>query len=210
MAESQNQGLLSEPSPQLRRGGTELAVADLQQKMAPSALMYIGPVIQLGLAGACFYIAFAVKPLETCDQPWTMWYKVEGVVTLIQMLLSLALMRGAMAVATNDSVMKAALYAEQKRSEEEMKQAAQAVMDDKAALGGMLAMGAEGCCLCLISVFNFAWIIYAVILDTQNDHCSKMTTCLWWVLGTSAVLNCLAQCAMKKDTPQVSPDQPNP
>merc|ERR1719240_1764657 len=83
--------------------------------------MKYGPLTCFCKACVCagfFYVGFTVEPLNSCHEPWQMWYQVAGAIELAELVLTISIMRSSLKMLESDSMMKANVYQEQHREEE--------------------------------------------------------------------------------------------
>jgi len=185
---------MEEPKTQhLLHGQTQdLAAKKIAVKSVEIKLFPLCAVLSVLMGSAFLYIGFSLKPLPTCDEPWPIWYKVQGCLNFIQVCLSALMIPKTKKIAENEDIAKAEVYMEQGRTQE----AVEAQMKGGMEIGAdAMSFAKFGCVFLLVIVFQMGWFLHGLIMYLNDDGCTRMThyfTCMiCFGMGSNMVVHVL-------------------
>lgn len=169
---------------------------------------YFSVMISACLGFAYLYVGFMVKPLKTCHDPFPLFYKGEGIITIVQALCLYNVLAGAKRMEANDDFLRAQIYQEQHRTADH-EQAVNQFIQQPGVAANMASMGLAGCAMCCASCIDLPWMLWGVYMGVMTDYfghgCQKMTTCLWYLILASVVIQMISMCVRQKVAPPPSP-----
>eukprot|EP00747_Dinoflagellata_sp_TGD_P183363 gnl/TRDRNA2_/TRDRNA2_38195_c0_seq1.p1 gnl/TRDRNA2_/TRDRNA2_38195_c0~~gnl/TRDRNA2_/TRDRNA2_38195_c0_seq1.p1 ORF type:complete len:196 (+),score=47.51 gnl/TRDRNA2_/TRDRNA2_38195_c0_seq1:87-674(+) len=150
----------------------ELTEKKIESKLVEFKLFPLSAALSVLMGCAFLYIGFSLKPLATCDEPWPIWYKVQGCVNFVQMLLSTLIMPKASKLAANEDIAKAEVYMEQGRTQEAMESQMKGGMEVS---GDVMSLAKYGCIFMLVALFDVGWVVHGLVMYLNDNGCTKMT-----------------------------------
>lgn len=155
------------------------------QQMAPVSL-----AITFCISCIYLYIGCTQEPLPGCTDPWLVWYKLAGVLSILQVFDSIYYMKAKLKTVMSDTLLRVQVYREQGRLQEADEAIRSATPKE---IDATLELEQKRCTTCPLTCALIAVFVWGIVMLFHNSGCNNMTAYLKWLLlfqgGITIVLN---------------------